>query len=180
MKFNKTPIAGCYFIAPDIHTDGRGAFYEASNQKLASELGQVFPQDNVSHSRKGVLRGLHLQKRHPQGKLVRVLNGMIWDVCADLRADSPTFGEWFGTFLTTTGDALYIPPGCAHGFYALEESAVYYKCTTLYDKESDGGIVFDDPELGVSWPHLTLGLVPLVSAKDLALPSLRDYVSSLG
>ena len=131
-----------------------------------------WPQDNISNSNKGVLRGLHIQKTNPQGKLVRCIRGKILDVCLDLRRDSPTFLKHTAVILDDPSKALYCPPGTAHGFFAIEESMIYYKCTSFYDKSSDGGIWAHDPELNIDWPAAH----SIMSDKDMSLPKLEEFL----
>ena len=162
-------------IKPVVYTDQRGFFLETYHQQKYNPLGvpENFVQDNHSHSRQGVLRGLHFQLRHPQGKLIYVSRGTIFDVAVDIRRGSPTFGQWVGTILSDENHhQLYIPPGFAHGFYVLSEAAdVIYKCTDFYNKDDDFGIFWNDPQIGIDWP---LEGQPLLSAKDSQLPLLKD------
>ncbi len=173
-----TEILGCYLLKFKSFRDERGLFAEAYNELAfsAANLPTRWPQDNISVSLKGTIRGLHVQKTNPQGKLVRCLAGSIFDACVDLRDGSPTFGKSVTAILDSPDMALYCPPGTAHGFASITDSVVSYKCTTLYDKESDGGVFFADPTIGIKWPvdpeH--------VSAKDWRLPRLMDYVQSRG
>ena len=160
------------------YSDPRGRFLESWNEAACqdTQLPHHWPQDNVSHSHHGVLRGLHIQRRNPQGKLVRCLVGSIYDVAVDLRPDSPTRGRWVGTVLSdrSVETALWVPPGFAHGFQVISRDAVVlYKCSTLYDKDSDGGVCWKDPALAITWPEPEKAIV---SAKDSALPSLKDYL----
>ncbi len=170
-------IAGLIHLKPTVYADGRGYFFESYNERdfLAAGIDARFVQDNESRSRRGVLRGLHFQWKHPQGKLVRVIEGEVFDVAVDLRAGSPTFGRWEGVVLSGTAhNQLYVPPGFAHGFLVLSEVATFaYKCTDFYHPEDEGGIRWDDPALGIAWPLSALGdgVAPLVSAKDAALPA---------
>jgi len=156
MKVIKTAIEGVLIIQPKVFGDSRGFFLETSNQARYAEAGipGPFVQDNRSHSAKGVLRGLHFQKQYPQGKLVFVTSGSVFDVAVDIRKDSPTFGQWFG--LTLTADEhqqFYVPPGLAHGFCVLSETADFqYKCTEYYHPEDEGSIRWDDPDIGIQWP----------------------------
>jgi len=139
-----------------------------------------FVQDNHSKSKKGVLRGLHFQTQHAQGKLVRVIRGSVWDVAVDLRKESPTFGRWEGILLSAENKKMfYVPEGFAHGFLTLEDETEFiYKCTDYYHPEYDAGIRYDDPEIGITWPLEEYGLLPeelLLSVKDTKLPTLREY-----
>ena len=158
IKVTKAPIEGLYVIEPTVHGDKRGYFMETYNQNDMREAGldMVFVQDNQSSSVKGVLRGLHFQKEHPQGKLVRVIRGSVFDVAVDLRQGSATFGKWFGVELTEENNKqFYISEGFAHGFLVLSDSAEFvYKCTDVYDPTSDGGIPWNDPDIAVEWPKL--------------------------
>ena len=158
IKVTKAPIDGLYIIEPTVHGDSRGYFMETYNQKDMEEAGlnMTFVQDNESMSRKGVLRGLHYQKQYPQGKLVRVIEGEVFDVAVDLRKDSPTFGQWFGVVLSDENKKqFYISPGFAHGFLVLSDVARFcYKCTDFYHPGDEGGLAWNDPEIGIKWPKL--------------------------
>lgn len=157
MKIKETPLKDCYIIEPTIFTDERGYFYEKFNEKKFEELTGMnghFVQDNVSKSSFGVLRGLHLQKGDKaQAKLVSCLEGKVWDIAVDLREDSPTFGQWYGVELTAENKVqFYIPRGFAHGFVVLSDTAVFaYKCDNFYDKASEGGVIWNDPDLNIDW-----------------------------
>ena len=157
MKVKSTPLKNCYIIEPTVFEDDRGYFYEKFNEQKFEQLTGMnghFVQDNVSKSSYGVLRGLHLQKGDmAQAKLVSCLEGKVWDVAVDLREDSPTFGQWFGLELSAENKLqLYIPRGFAHGFSVLSPTAVFaYKCDNFYNKESEGGIIWNDAELGIDW-----------------------------
>lgn len=154
----KCPIEGLYIIEPAVHGDSRGYFMETYNQRDMQENGldMVFVQDNQSMSAKGVLRGLHYQKQYPQGKLVRALKGSVFDVAVDLRVGSGTYGQWFGMELTEENKKqFYISPGFAHGFLVLSEMAEFcYKCTDFYRPGDEGGLAWNDPEIGIAWPQL--------------------------
>ena len=154
----KAPIDGLYVIEPTVHGDSRGYFVETYNQHDMHEAGldMVFVQDNQSMSRKGVLRGLHFQKQFPQGKLVRVIQGSVFDVAVDLRANSRTYGQWYGVELTEeNGKQFYISEGFAHGFLVLSEVAKFcYKTTDFYHPGDEGGVAWTDPEIGIVWPQL--------------------------
>ena len=156
-------------IEPTVFPDERGYFVETYNQNDFREAGldMVFVQDNQSMSVRGVLRGLHFQKQYPQGKLVRALRGAVYDVAVDLRANSPTFGKWFGVELTAeTKKQFYIPEGFAHGFLVLSDEAEFaYKCTDFYHPGDEGGVAWDDPELGIAWP-LAKDMELIISDKD--------------
>lgn len=157
MKIIETPLKDCYIIEPTIFEDDRGYFYEKFNeQKFAEATGMNghFVQDNISKSSYGVLRGLHLQKGdHAQAKLVSCLEGKVWDVAVDLRPDSPTFGQWFGIELSAENKLqLYVPRGFGHGFSVLSETAVFaYKCDNFYNKDSEGGVLWNDADLQIDW-----------------------------
>jgi dTDP-4-dehydrorhamnose 3,5-epimerase len=173
MQVIDTPLRDVKLIHPRRFGDDRGWFAEVFNQETfgAAGLPQTFKQDNQSFSGKGVLRGLHYQLGRPQGKLVRVLSGTIWDVAVDLRADSPDFGKWSGFTLsgpsaTSPVELLWIPEGFAHGFLVLSETAeVLYKTTDLYHPAGERCIVWNDPRLGIAWP--LEGMMPSVSSKDV-------------
>ena len=155
----KAPIEGLYVIEPTVHGDSRGYFMETYSQRDMAEAGldMVFVQDNQSMSVKGVLRGLHFQKQYPQGKLVRVIRGSVFDVAVDLRADSPTYGQWYGVELTAENKKqFYISPGFAHGFLVLSDTAEFcYKCTDFYHPGDEGGLAWNDPAIGITWPQVT-------------------------
>lgn len=155
----KCPIEGLYIIEPTVHGDSRGYFLETYNQRDMAQAGlnMVFVQDNQSMSVKGVLRGLHFQKQYPQGKLVRVIKGRVFDVAVDLRSGSPTYGKWYGVELTEENKKqFYIPEGFAHGFLVLSETAEFcYKCTDFYRPGDEGGLAWNDPTIGIQWPEVT-------------------------
>ena len=159
IKVTKCPIEGLYIIEPAVHGDSRGYFMETYNQKDMEEAGlnMVFVQDNQSMSVKGVLRGLHFQKQYPQGKLVRVIKGRVFDVAVDLRAGSETYGKWYGVELTEENKKqFYISEGFAHGFLVLSETAEFcYKVTDFYHPGDEGGLAWNDPAIGIEWPELT-------------------------
>lgn len=171
---SRVGIEGLLEIRPKVFGDARGYFAETYSELDFAQAGLAvrFVQDNESRSRRGVLRGLHFQKRHPQGKLVRVIEGEVFDVAADLRSGSPTFGKWHGVRLSgELKNQFYVPPGFAHGFMVLSDEAVFaYKCTDFYHPEDEDGIRWDDPALGIAWPDL--GAAPCLSAKDSGLPAL--------
>lgn len=158
IKVTKCPIEGLYLIEPTVHGDARGYFVETYNQRDMHEAGldMVFVQDNQSMSAKGVLRGLHFQKEFPQGKLVRVIRGEVFDVAVDLREGSPTFGKWHGILLSAENKKqFYISEGFAHGFLVLSEEAEFvYKVTDFYHPGDEGGLAWNDPEIGIAWPQL--------------------------
>ncbi len=175
MIVRDTPLPGVKLITPKVFGDDRGFFLESWNSKAFTDAGidAAFVQDNHSRSAKGVMRGLHYQLGNPQGKLVRVVAGKVFDVAVDISRSSPHFGKWVGYELSAENKRmLYVPPGFAHGFMVLSETADFlYKCTTLYDAPSDRGIRWDDPTIGIDWPLTT---PPLLSAKDAAAPLLAD------
>lgn len=178
-KIKVTPcqIEGLYVIEPQVHTDERGYFVETYNQKDFQDAGldMVFVQDNQSMSVKGVLRGLHYQKQFPQGKLVRVLRGRVFDVAVDLRVRSKTYGQWFGVELTAENKKqFYISEGFAHGFLVLSDEAEFaYKVTDFYHPGDEGGLAYDDPEIGVKWP-IPEGMELILSEKDKKWGGLKD------
>lgn len=159
IKVTKCPIEGLCIIEPTVHGDERGYFMETYNQKDMEEAGLTmnFVQDNQSCSTKGVLRGLHYQKQFPQGKLVRVIKGKVFDVAVDLRTHSETYGKWFGVELSEENKKqFYIPEGFAHGFLVLSDVAEFcYKCTDFYHPGDEGGMAWNDPEIGIEWPEVT-------------------------
>ena len=159
IKVTPCRIEGLYVIEPALHGDARGYFMETYNQKDMAEFGlnMVFVQDNQSMSTKGVLRGLHFQKQYPQGKLVRVIKGRVFDVAVDLRADSKTYGQWFGVELTEENKKqFYISEGFAHGFVVLSDTAEFcYKVTDFYCPGDEGGIAWNDPDIGILWPEVS-------------------------
>lgn len=178
-KIKVTPcqIEGLYVIEPQVHTDERGYFVETYNQKDFQDAGldMAFVQDNQSMSVKGVLRGLHYQKQFPQGKLVRVLRGRVFDVAVDLRVRSKTYGQWFGVELTAENKKqFYISEGFAHGFLVLSDEAEFaYKVTDFYHPGDEGGLAYDDPEIGVKWP-IPEGMELILSEKDKKWGGLKD------
>lgn len=158
IKVTKCDIEGLYIIEPTTYGDDRGYFMETYNQQDMKEAGldMVFVQDNQSMSKKGVLRGLHFQKEHPQGKLVRVIKGRVFDVAVDLRKNSPTFGQWYGEELSAENKKqFYISEGFAHGFLVLSDEAEFcYKVTDFYNPGDEGGMAWNDPEIGIEWPEV--------------------------
>lgn len=178
-----TKIPGVKIIQNKPFVDNRGELQLHYNKEEFERAGLPtdFVQQNVSQSFYGVLRGLHIQANNPQGKLIKCIAGTIQDVWVDLRQDSPTFKKWESTQLSMERhEALYLPPGLAHGFLCLTNFCyVHYSCTTPYDKESDGGVRWDDPKIGIIWDFES-GFTPVVSPKDQALPRLDDYLSQLG
>lgn len=177
IKVTACPIEGLYVIEPAVHGDHRGYFMETYNQQDMAEFGlnMVFVQDNQSMSTQGVLRGLHFQKQYPQGKLVRVIQGRVFDVAVDLRPGSKTYGRWYGVELTAENKKqFYISEGFAHGFYVLSETAEFcYKCTDFYRPGDEGGVLWNDPDIGIQWPIIP-GTQPNLSAKDAAQPLLSQ------
>lgn len=178
MKIIETGLEGLYELEPNVFGDERGYFFESFRKKTFQDLGitQDFIQDNESFSCKGTLRGLHYQKDpYAQAKLVRVVKGKVLDVALDLRVDSPTFGQHHKVILDSQKHNLFlVPRGFAHGFYALEDSIFTYKCSNYYNKESEGGILWDDPALNIEWDATD----PIVSDKDKVLPTFEAYKSA--
>jgi dTDP-4-dehydrorhamnose 3,5-epimerase len=170
--FSPCSIAGLFEIQPKVFSDNRGYFFEVFSRRDFEAIGitKNFVQDNQSCSAKGVLRGLHFQKTHPQGKLVRSIEGEIFDVAVDLRPSSPTFGKWHSVILSgEKQNQYYIPEGFAHGFLVLSGKAVFaYKCTDFYHPEDEGGLLWNDPSIGVEWPDI--GMEYILSEKDKKLP----------
>ncbi len=175
MRHIETPLAGVRLIEPRVFGDARGFFMETWNQARYAELGLPprFVQDNLSFSRRGVLRGLHFQNPNGQGKLVYVLQGEVFDVAVDVRLGSPTFGQVASAILSADNKRqFYIPPGFAHGFCVTSESALFaYKCTEFYDPKAEASLLWSDPALGIDWPVE----VPELSAKDAAAPTLAAF-----
>lgn len=177
MNFNvyDTFIQGLNVIEPKVFRDSRGFFMESYNKKAFQKLNikTMFVQDNHSRSKKGVLRGIHFQTQFPQGKLVRVIRGRVYDVAVDLRKNSKTYGGWYGIELSEDNQKMmFIPEGFGHGFLALEESEFLYKTTNFYYPKYDSGIKYDDPEINIKWPELDCDYI--ISNKDLNLPYLKD------
>lgn len=177
MNVIKTELNDCFLIEPTVFNDDRGFFLETFQAKRYAELigiNDPFVQDNYSHSHKNVLRGLHFQKNNPQGKLVRVTQGEVYDVALDIRKDSSTCGQWISVILS--GDnkkQLWIPPGFAHGFVVLSDNADFeYKCTDFYDPLDEGCIIWNDPDLNISWPIDN----PIISNKDLNASKFADLM----
>jgi len=176
MHFTPTNIPDVLKIEPTIHGDARGYFMETWRENVFAEHGiPPFVQDNQSGSTKGVLRGLHYQVRQPQGKVVRVLAGEIFDVAVDLRKSSPTFGQWAGETLSAENHAmLWVPPGFAHGFLVLTETAeIAYRCTDYYASEHERTLAWNDPDLAITWP-LESECSPVLSAKDVEGKTLKE------
>ena len=176
MQQLKTKIPGVFLFEPTVHEDERGYFMESFRLSQFSDItcDITFVPDNQSKSRQGTLRGLHYQVNYPQGKLVRVLSGEIFDVAVDLRRSSPTFGKWVGEKLSSLNKKqLWIPEGFAHGFYVMsEEAEIFYKCTEYYLPEHDRAILWNDPKIGINWPLLNPR--PLLSKKDGGANSFAD------
>lgn len=173
MNVITTEIPGVLIIEPKVFGDERGFFletYQAERYKAAG-IAEPFVQDNHSRSRYGVLRGLHFQHQRPQGKLVSVTQGEVFDVAVDIRKDSPAFGRWVGITLTAENHTqFYVPPGCAHGFCVLSETADFtYKCTDYYQPDDEGSLIWNDPDVGIEWPISD----PVLSEKDAKAPLLK-------
>jgi len=183
MRIEKTKLEGCYIIHDTVHGDNRGYFFESFHQQRFYEqtgLNINFVQDNQSKSQRGVLRGLHFQQQeHAQAKLVRVLQGKVLDVAVDLRKNSPTFGEHMAVELSEESRTqFFVPRGFAHGFVVLSETAVFfYKCDNFYNKESEGGIIYNDAELGIDWQIPASEI--LLSDKDKLLPRLQEAKATI-
>ena len=165
-----TVFEGLYEILPRVFVDQRGYFFESYNQNDFKMFGiqDIFVQDNQSFSCKGTLRGLHFQTKHPQAKLVRAVFGCLYDVAVDLRSQSPTFGKWYGAVLDSQRqNMLYIPKGFAHGFLALTDNCIQsYKCTDFYDPKGEGGLMWNDPTIGIDWKGIAPDIEPILSEKD--------------
>ncbi len=178
MNFINTDLPGVLIIEPEVFRDDRGFFYENYHKEkfLNGGLSVDFVQDNHSRSVKGTLRGLHLQLQRPQGKLIRVVRGEIFDVAVDVRLGSHTYKKWVGVRLSESNfRMLYVPPGFAHGFYVVSDVAeVEYKCTSFYDKADEAGVIWNDPEIAIQWP----GSSPLLSPKDMKWGRLADVASA--
>jgi len=176
-KFTETSIKGVYIIQPTVFGDQRGYFMETYHAQEFKDAGLDFNfvQDNQSKSRKGVLRGLHFQYKHPQGKLVRVIKGEVFDVAVDLRKDSPTYGKWEGVVLSEENKKqFYVPEGFAHGFLVLSDEAEFtYKCTDFYQAHDEGGLLWNDKDIGIDWPLDQVDEV-LLSDKDKSWKTLEE------
>ena len=179
-QFTKSGIEGLVVVEPKVFGDNRGYFMETYNYNdfKAAGLDMVFVQDNQSKSKKGVLRGLHFQKKNPQGKLVRVVSGEVYDVAVDLRKGSDTYGKWYGVLLSAENKKqFYVPEGFAHGFVVMSETAEFvYKCTRFYDPSDEGGLMWNDPEIGIDWP-VPENAELLLSEKDQHHQPLKDFES---
>lgn len=180
MKFIETLLPGVLLIEPDIYRDKRGFFIETYQETKyrAGGIPYSFVQDNQSRSQRGTLRGLHAQKKRPQGKLVRAIKGEVFDVAVDINPGSKTFGKWVGAHLSDENfRQIFVPPGYAHGFCVVSEIAeVEYKCTDLYDRADEIGLFWNDPAVGIEWPITQ----PLLSDKDARLPLLAQLRESMG
>ncbi len=177
MKAVTAELAGIRIIEPQVFGDKRGFFFESFRKNSYEELGiGPFVQDNISRSRYGVLRGLHYQLRRPQGKLVTVVCGEVFDVVVDIRVGSPTFGKWLSVVLNDENHKqIYVPPGFAHGFCVLSEFAdFHYKCTDYYHPEDEHGVVWNDRGIGINWPNIKIE--PILSSKDVLYKSLSEIV----
>lgn len=176
MQITQTNLPGVLVIQPKVFKDARGFFLETFQAERYHQAGIAanFVQDNHSRSQKGVLRGLHFQQTKPQGKLINVSQGAVYDVAADINPESPTFGQYFGIELSDVNHTqLWIPPGYAHGFCVLSDCAdFHYRCTEYYDPQDEAGVFWSDPQLNINWP-ITL---PLLSEKDKQLPLLKDLL----
>ena len=179
MHVEHTALDGVLLIKPKVHGDARGFFVETwhAERYAAAGIDLPFVQDNHSRSAKGILRGMHFQRRHKQGKLVQVSLGAIFDVVVDIRPHSPTLGQWFGVTLDAEQQhQLWVPPGMAHGFLALSDVVhLHYKCTDFYHPEDEGSLRWDDPDIAIAWPCAT----PVLSAKDAAAPLWSEVRPSL-
>ena len=175
MNIVKTKLSPVLLLEPKLFKDSRGFFMELYKESAyqAAGISAQFVQDNMSGSLKGAVRGLHYQLNHPQGKLVSIIRGAVFDVVVDIRVGSPSFGEWVGFELSETNHKqVYVPPGFAHGYCALSEEVIFhYKCTDYYHPEDEYGLLWSDPELNIAWP---LEGEALISAKDAACPLLKD------
>ena len=180
-KFIETGIKDLYVVEPTVFGDNRGYFMETYNDEFIPYVKHLdvtpaeFVQDNQSRSKKGVLRGLHFQKKNPQGKLVRCLEGEVFDVAVDLRKDSETYGKWYGVILSEENKKqFYVPEGFAHGFAVLTETATFaYKCTRLYDPTDEGGLLWNDPDIGIDW-NVPESTEVLLSEKDKNNPTFKE------
>ena len=182
LQFKETGLEGLWLIEPTVFGDSRGFFMETWSASEFEEMGLPthFVQDNHSRSGKGILRGLHFQKSHPQDKLVRVVSGSVFDVAVDIRSGSSTYGKWYGTELSAENKRqLFVPKGFAHGFLVLTETAEFvYKCTEFYHPEDESGLLWNDPEIGIAWPRDVLDAIggqPLLSGKDKVWPKLGAF-----
>ena len=181
IKVSKCPIEGLYIIEPAVHGDSRGYFMETYNQRDMEEAGlsMKFVQDNQSMSVKGVLRGLHFQINHPQDQLVRVINGEVFDVAVDLREGSATYGKWYGVVLSAENKKqFFVPKGFAHGFVVLSDYAEFaYKCSDFYHPGDEGGLMYNDPDIGVEWP-IEPGTQLIMSDRDQKWGGIKEYTEN--
>lgn len=177
-SFSEMAIPGAYVITSFYSEDNRGSFVKSFEKDIFAENGIEFHcnEDFISHSTKNVIRGMHFQLHHPQAKLVGVISGKVYDVIVDLREESPTFGKWAGVYLSAQNrTSLYIPRGCAHGFIALsDDSIVSYKCDGKYDKATDTGILYSDPEIAIEWPIMDLSKA-VIGARDQKQMTFADF-----
>jgi dTDP-4-dehydrorhamnose 3,5-epimerase len=175
MKVKETKLVGVLVLEPDVFSDERGFFLETWNSARYENAGiqGPFVQDNISFSKRGVLRGLHFQYPQSQGKLIQILSGEVVDIAVDVRVGSPTFGHWVSEVLSDANHRqIYIPPGFAHGYCVKSETAIFsYKCTDYYNPETENGIIWNDPELNIDWPIKE----PILSPKDKEYPRLKDF-----
>ena len=175
MEIIETKLNDCLIIKPKVHMDDRGFFFESFNQErylVEAGIKEQFVQDNLSRSSKNVLRGMHFQKKKPQGKLVSVLKGEVFDVAVDLRPESSTFGNWDSAILSEKNKyQMWVPPGFAHGFYVLTNTADFnYKCTDYYDPSDEVGLLWNDPSINIEWPAIK----PILAQKDINLPLFSE------
>jgi dTDP-4-dehydrorhamnose 3,5-epimerase len=175
MKVKETKLVGVLVLEPDVFSDERGFFLETWNSARYENAGieGTFVQDNISFSKRGVLRGLHFQYPQSQGKLIQILSGEVVDIAVDIRVGSPTFGHWVSEVLSDANHRqIYIPPGFAHGYCVTSETAIFsYKCTDYYNPETENGIIWNDPDLNIDWPIKE----PILSPKDKEYPRLKDF-----
>jgi dTDP-4-dehydrorhamnose 3,5-epimerase len=180
MKIIETEISDVKIIELDAFPDDRGFFCETYQERryISNGISEKFLQDNLSYSKKNVLRGLHFQKKNPQGKLIIAISGEIFDVAVDIRLKSSTYGKWVGVVLSNKNhQQLYVPPGFAHGFCVISDDAfVNYKCTNYFDPEDNHGLIWNDPDIGIDWPIQN----PIVSPRDEQLPQFNDYMAESG
>jgi dTDP-4-dehydrorhamnose 3,5-epimerase len=174
MKVTETKLSGVFLLEPKVFKDDRGYFLETWNRTRHEQAGIPvhFVQDNISFSKKGILRGLHFQYPQSQGKLIQVLSGEVIDVVVDIRVGSPTYGQWIGEVISESNHRqMYIPPGFAHGYCVTSETALFsYKCTDFYNRATEHGIIWNDPDIGIEWPVEQ----PVLSPKDMNYPTLKD------
>jgi len=175
MNIQETKLPGVLILEPKVFSDDRGYFFETWNSTRYEQTGiqGPFVQDNISFSKKGILRGLHFQQPQSQGKLIQVLSGQVVDVVVDIRAGSPTYGQWIGEVLSESNHRqMYVPPGFAHGYCVTSETALFsYKCTDFYNPATEHGIIWNDPDIGIEWPTAQ----PVLSKKDAVYPRLKEF-----